>query len=69
AFSFKFTKDAEMEVDNDSDYGTMERIALGVSSRKHGEPIRVIYDRDMPSNMRKTIMSKLKVRELDTTLS
>ncbi len=69
AFSFKFTKDAEMEVDNDSDYGAMERIALGVSSRKHGEPIRVIYDRDMPSNMRKTIMSKLKVRELDTTLS
>ncbi|MGI6242449.1 MAG: RNA degradosome polyphosphate kinase [Prevotella sp.] len=69
AFSFKFTKDAEMEVDNDSDYGTMERIALGVNSRKHGEPIRIIYDRDMPFEMQKIIMDKLRVRELDTTLS
>ncbi len=68
AYSFKFTKDAEMDVDYDSDYGAMERIALGVNSRKHGEPIRVIYDRSMPHDMQKTIMSKLKVRELDTTL-
>ena len=68
AYSFKFTKDAEMDVDYDSDYGAMERIALGVNSRKHGEPIRVIYDRSMPHDMQKTIMNKLKVRELDTTL-
>ena len=68
AYSFKFTKDAEMEVDNESDYGAMERIALGVSSRKHGEPIRVIYDRSMPHDMQKIIMEKLRVRELDTTL-
>ncbi|CDD19581.1 polyphosphate kinase [Prevotella sp. CAG:732] len=37
AYSFKFTKDAEMEMDNDADFGTMEKIALGVNSRKKGE--------------------------------
>lgn len=68
AFSFKFTKDAEMEVDNDSDYSTMERIAHGVSSRKRGEPIRLIYDRNMPREMQKKVMKKLKIRENDTTL-
>ena len=26
AYSFKFTKDAEMEVDNDADYGAMEKM-------------------------------------------
>lgn len=69
AYSFKFTKDAEMEVDNDSDYGAMEKIALGVNSRKRGEPIRVIYDKDMPRDMQKRVFDRLNVRELDTSLA
>ena len=69
AYSFKFTKDAEMEVDNESDYGAMEKIALGVSSRKRGEPIRVIYDKDMPRDMQKRVFDRLTVRELDTSLA
>ena len=69
AYSFKFTKDAEMEVDNESDYGAMEKIALGVSSRKCGEPIRVIYDKDMPREMQKRVFDRLNVRELDTSLA
>lgn len=69
AYSFKFTKDAEMEVDNDADYGTMERIAIGVDSRKRGEPIRVLYDRDMPQSMQKKILERLDTRELDTSLA
>lgn len=68
AYSFKFTKDAEMEVDNDSDYSMMERIAMGVSSRKRGEPIRVIYDKEMPKTLQKSIMSHLNTKELDATL-
>ncbi|MBM6992464.1 MAG: RNA degradosome polyphosphate kinase [Prevotella sp.] len=69
AYSFKFTKDAEMEVDNDADYGVLERIAIGVNSRKHGEAIRVIYDREMPRDLQKKIIAHLKIKELDTTLS
>lgn len=69
AYSFKFTKDAEMEVDNDADYGTMERIAIGVDSRKRGEPIRVLYDRDMPQSMQEKILERLDIRELDTSLA
>lgn len=69
AYSFKFTKDAEMEVDNDSDYGTMEKIAHGVSSRKSGAPIRVIYDRAMPKEIRKRISDRLNMRDLDASLA
>ena len=53
AYSFKFTKDAEMEIDNEADYGTMEKIAAGVNSRKRGEAVRVVYDGEMPKAMLK----------------
>lgn len=69
AYSFKFTKDAEMEMDNEADYGTMEKIAIGVNSRKKGSPIRVIYDRNMPKEMQKKILDRLNVKELDTSLA
>lgn len=69
AYSFKFTKDAEMEVDNEADYGAMERIAIGVSSRKRGEAIRVVYDRNMPAELKRKVMKRLHVKELDTLLA
>ena len=69
AYSFKFTKDAEMEMDNDADFGTMEKIALGVSSRKNGEAVRVIYDREMPKELQKKLRERLSTKELDTSLA
>ena len=69
AYSFKFTKDAEMEMDNDADFGTMEKIALGVNSRKKGEAVRVIYDREMPKEMQKKLRERLDTKELDTSLA
>ena len=69
AYSFKFTKDAEMEFDNDADFGTMEKIALGVNSRKRGEAVRIIYDREMPKDMVRRIRERLGTKELDTSLA
>ena len=69
AYSFKFTKDAEMEMDNDADFGTMEKIALGVSSRKKGEAVRVIYDHEMPREMQRKLRDRLNTKELDASLA
>jgi len=69
AYSFKFTKDAEMEMDNDADYGVLQKIAKGVSSRRKGEPVRLIYDRQMPKDMKKKLMSKMNLDKLDTSLA
>lgn len=69
AYSFKFTKDAEMEIDNESDYGTMEKIAVGVNSRKRGEAVRIVYDAAMPKEIVKKIRERLNVKELDTALA
>ena len=69
AYSFKFTKDAEMEMDNDADFGTMEKIALGVNSRKKGEAVRVIYDQEMPKELQKKLHERLNTKELDASLA
>ena len=69
AYSFKFTKDAEMDIDNDQDYGTLEKIAAGVNSRKRGDAVRVIYDANMPKEIQSRILERLDIKELDTSLS
>lgn len=69
AYAFKFTKDAEMEIDNDLRTGLMQKISKGVKSRKRGQAMRVIYDGTMPRDVLKRVMDKLHVDKLDTILS
>ncbi len=68
AYSFKFTKDAEMEMDSDADFSPLEKIALGVSSRRKGAAVRVIFDREMPKDIRKRLRDRLNSKELETSL-
>ena len=69
AYSFKFTKDAEMEMDNDLNIGMLQKVQRGVKSRKSGTPIRVIYDENMPKDMLRKVMSRLNIDMLDTIVS
>ncbi len=69
AYAFKFTKDAEMEIDNDLRTGLMQKISMGVKSRKKGQALRVIYDAQMPRDVQKRVLAKLKIDKLDTLLA
>lgn len=69
AYAFKFTKDAEMEIDNDLRTGLMQKISMGVKSRKKGQALRVIYDAQMPRDVLKRVLAKLKIDKLDTLLA
>ncbi len=69
AYAFKFTKDAEMEIDNDLRTGMLQKISKGVKSRKKGQALRVIYDADMPRDVLKRVMGKLNIDKLDTILA
>lgn len=66
AYAFKFTKDAEMEIDNDLRNGMLQKISKGVKSRKKGDALRVIYDAGMPKDLLKRVMNKLNLDKLDT---
>ena len=68
AYAFKFTRDAEMEIDNDLRTGTLQKISKGVKSRRRGEPLRVLYDSEIPKDLLKRVLSKLDLDTLDTVL-
>lgn len=67
-YAFKFTQDAEMEIDNDLRTGTLQKISKGVKSRRRGEPLRFIYDGEMPKDLLKRVLKKLDLDSLDTIL-
>ena len=67
AYSFKFTKDAEMELDNESDAGTLQRVQRAVKSRKNGQPLRIVFDASMPKDLYRKIMLNLSLDKFDTT--
>lgn len=69
AYAFKFTKDAEMELDNDLRNGMLQKISKGVKSRRKGEAMRVSYDKEMPKSLVKKVMNKLNLDSLDTVLA
>ncbi len=70
AWTFKFTRDAEMEIDNDLREGFMQKIQKGVKSRKVGSPVRIVYDSSMPNGALRRIKSLLaEGARLDTAVA
>ncbi len=69
AYSFKFTRDAEMEIDNDPRSGVLQKISKGLKDRKRGMPLRVEYDSSMPKDLRARVMHVLSLDKLDTVLA
>lgn len=69
AYSFKFTKDAEMEIDNDLRNGMLQKISKGVKSRKRGEPLRVVYDACMPKSLLKLVLKTINLDKQDISLA
>ncbi|WP_077153900.1 RNA degradosome polyphosphate kinase [Bacteroides bouchesdurhonensis] len=69
AYTFKFTKDAEMEIDSDLRTGVLQKISKGVKSRKKGEPIRFVYDQQMPQDLLKKLITRLNIDKNDTRVA
>lgn len=69
AYTFKFTKDAEMELDNEIRSGVLDKVAKGVKSRKKGVPVRFVYDAQMPKDLLKILTGKLNIDKSDTRVA
>ncbi len=61
AYAFKFTKDAEMEVESDPEEGLLKSISEAVKERKRGSPVRVLFGEGMPKDLRKVLMKRLDI--------
>ncbi len=69
AFSFKFTRDAEMDIDNDLRNGVLQKISKGLKSRRRGTPLRIVYDSTMPKGLLNQLLAILDLDKLDTVLA
>ena len=69
AYTIKITRDAELDVDNDIVESLLEKISKGVKNRKKGQPVRFVYDAQIPSDLLSFIVDKLDLDEDDNLLS
>ncbi len=65
AYTFKITRDAELDLDNDVLKSYIERVEESVRLRKKGSPVRLVFDRDMPDTLLKRITALLKIKDKD----
>jgi len=66
AFTFKFTRDAELDIDNDVSKSFLEIMTESLKQRKLGAPVRFIYDKNMPVKLLNMLKQKLDINEADT---
>ncbi|MDX1651271.1 MAG: polyphosphate kinase 1 [Brumimicrobium sp.] len=51
AYTFKFTRDAELSIDDDFTLSIFDRMEQSIKQRKKGEPLRFIYDQNMDEEL------------------
>ncbi len=61
AYTLKITRDAELDIDDDISKSFMEKMSHSLKKRKIGKPVRLLYDRDMPEDLREFIFKKMKI--------
>jgi polyphosphate kinase len=66
SYTLKFTRDAELEIDNDVSKSFLELISVSIKKRKHGEAVRFVYDNTMPDDLLKMLIKKLNISRKDT---
>ncbi len=66
AYTIKFTRDAELDIDEDVSKSFVELMSESIKKRKKGDPVRFVYDNDMPDLLLQTLLRKLKISATDT---
>lgn len=68
AYNIKLTRDAELDIDNDVSKSMLEKISKSLKARKKGQPVRFVYDEQMPNDMLSFIMKKLGMDKKDNAI-
>lgn len=68
AFSFKVTRDSEYSINDEIDESFVDKMSESMKQRLIAEPVRVIYDADMPEDMLKNLKKRLKISSYDSLI-
>jgi len=69
AYTIKFTRDAELDLDNDVSKSFLHQVAESLEKRKTGQPVRFIYDSEMPDDLLAVLTRQLKIGKKDYVIS
>jgi polyphosphate kinase len=69
AYTFKITRDAEMDNESELGDGLMDKVAKGVKSRRLGSPVRFVYDEGMPGEIKKVLLGRLNFKKSDNLVA
>ena len=62
AYTIKFTRDAELDIDNDVSKSFFEVINEGLRQRKYGNTVRFVYDGSIPRKVLASIAKKFGIK-------
>ena len=68
AHTFKFTRNADLHLDDDISISMYEKMKKSIGQRKKGEPVRFIYDIDIPEDLLSFLKRSLDISEEDHLL-
>ncbi len=66
AYTIKFTRDAELDIDNDFSKSFYELMSESLEQRKRGLPVRFVYDKEIPQPLLKKLLKKLDISGEDS---
>jgi len=64
----KVTRDAEIDIDNDVATSLMQKIEKGLKNRKHGKPVRFVFDKDIDAGLLTYLTRKLGLTKKDNLI-
>jgi polyphosphate kinase len=66
AYTIKFTRDAELDLDNDVSKSFLEAVRDGIKQRKYGDTVRFVYDEELPRKILTNILKKFGIKKRDS---
>lgn len=69
AYTFKFTRDAELDLDDDLTLSFIDKIEKSLKERKKGVPVRFVYDEKMPEDLLAYLLKSLNLKKGINTIS
>ncbi len=68
AYTIKLTRDAELEIDDDITKSSLEKISKSIKQRLQGQPVRFVYDREMPKDLLTYVLDRNKLADHDNVI-
>jgi polyphosphate kinase len=68
AYTFKLTRDAALDINDDISESYVKKISKGLERRKEARPVRFVHDKNMPEELLRTLLKKLNYTTEDAVI-